>query len=586
MCGICGFNFEDKDLLKKMMTVLKHRGPDGQGKYVDKNISFGHTRLAIIDLKTGKQPIYNEDKSIVIVFNGEIFNYKELREKLLLKHKFSTNSDTEVIIHAYEEYGLKFVNLLEGQFAFALWDSNKKQLILARDSQGICPLYYYYEKSKFVFASEQKAILSLENIKFNNSGISEYLYQGFLNTKITFFKNVNKLGPGELLLFKENKIKIYNHNYLDINNRSNYKFLKSKIISEIEKSTVADVPIGLYLSGGLDSNIICSVLSKNGKKELNTFTIGFDDEKINETKFAEISAKHYNTNHFETTYSVEDVLKNFSKITYALDQPIADAAKFSYYFLSKKAAKEKIKVVLSGIGGDEIFAGYPQYRLIYYWQKYIKHKLLKDLAINAFKFKYSNTSTANNFYSALKKDDGNHMKLFDETTHRTFSKDEVFKLTKKRDNRNLLNKHEIMNNMQIQDLQSTVVNDYLIISDELNLIHGVEGRVPLLSKELINLGLSLNTNERITPFSGKIALRKAFKNDLPKEIINKSKTGFTSPLRDWFDNGLYDFAGDKFQNIEIDFLSRSEVENIYKNKDYNKIWYLLVFYDWYNKFVK
>lgn len=588
MCGICGFNFEDDVLLKKMINTLKHRGPDGQGAHISKNMSLGHTRLAIIDLETGKQPIYNEDNSIVIIFNGEIFNYKELRAKLLSTHKFNTNSDTEVIIHAYEEYGLDFVNILEGQFAFALWDENKKRLLLARDNQGICPLYYYFDNTKFIFASEQKAILNIGDVQFNESNISDFLYRGFLNTNSTFFKNLYKLKPGELLIFKDGKISTTKNNYFTPCKKSNYKDLKNKIISEVNKSTISDVPIGLYLSGGLDSNIICSVLSKNGTENLNTFTIGFEDKTISETKYAQISSNYFNTTHFETSYTVEDVLSNFSKVTYALDQPIVDPAKFSYYFLSKEAAKQKVKVVLSGIGGDEIFCGYPQYRFMYYWKKCIRNNLLKQMAITAIKLKYSNNSkSANNFCNTLKYSKIDDSKLFDEITHRVFSQKDILELTKKEAHiMDLSDCYNTLDCMQIQDLETTVVNDYLVISDELSLVHGIEGRVPLLSKELINLGLSLNANERINLFSGKIALRNLFRRDLPKEIINKPKTGFTSPLKYWFENGLYDFAGDIFRNTDGDFMSKASVNEIYEQKDYNKIWYLLTFYDWYNEFVK
>ncbi|MFH0906339.1 MAG: asparagine synthase (glutamine-hydrolyzing), partial [archaeon] len=388
MCGIVGFNFEDKDLLSRMLKKLNHRGPDDSGQYIDRFISLGNTRLSIIDLDSGKQPIFNEDKSIVIVFNGEIFNYKELRSKLEPKHKFYTNSDTEVIIHLYEEFSEKLFDYLDGQFAFAIWDSNRKKILLGRDHIGICPLYYYFKNNQLIFSSEIKSILEVGNLEFNSNILNNYLQNGYINSNETIIKDILKLGPGKFLIFQNDNVSIQKYNWLEINYPK--KLSKDTIIKitseEIKKSTISDVPIGLYLSGGLDSNVICSSLDKDILKNIKSFTVNFNDSSVpNESNYAKLTAEKYNLKHFEINYSVKDVLKNFNKITYYLDQPIADPASFSYFFLSKKAAKEKTKVVLSGIGGDEVFCGYPQYRLIYYWRHIIHSSVVKNLSLMLFK---------------------------------------------------------------------------------------------------------------------------------------------------------------------------------------------------------
>jgi asparagine synthase (glutamine-hydrolysing) len=373
MCGICGVcNFDkshvDKKLLRQMCTVIKHRGPDDDGIFLDDHIALGMRRLSIIDLKTGHQPIHNEDESIWIVFNGEIYNYRELRQFLEQKnHRFYTSSDTEVIIHLYEELGDDCVTMLNGMFAFAIWDANKKKILLARDRIGIKPLHYIILNNKLIFGSEIKSILQDSEVKrkVNLKALHHFLAFEYVPAPETMFEAIKKLPPGHILICENGNVSVRKYWDLKFTNRNKqpityysdriYELLKKSV----ERRLISDVPLGAFLSGGIDSSSIVGLMSELMDEPVKTFSIGFEEESYNELKYARIIAEQFETEHYEEIIT-PDAVNLVNKIIQYLDEPFADVSVFPTYLVSELARKH-VTVVLSGDGGDEQFAGYDWY---------------------------------------------------------------------------------------------------------------------------------------------------------------------------------------------------------------------------------
>ena len=354
MCGICGFyGFEDQKLLKDMVSILEHRGPDRKGFYSDKLVSLGHARLSIIDLsEKGKQPIYNEDKSICIVFNGEIYNFKEIRGDLENKgHRFYSNTDTEAIIHSYEQYGIDCVNNFNGCFAFAIWDSNKKRLFLARDRLGIKPLYYYFKDDKFIFSSELKSILLYKEFKkeINYQALDDFLTLRFVPGPDTIFKNIKKLSPSCIAILEKNKLKIKKYwkiNMNPINKPVNYfvKILQKELEGAVKRRLISDVPLGAFLSGGIDSSTVIAYMAKLKEEPIRTYAVSFGYEKEkDEMSYANLIANKFKTDHKEITVKA-DTFKILPRVIWHLDQPLPDPATIPTYLLSKEIRKY-VKVV-------------------------------------------------------------------------------------------------------------------------------------------------------------------------------------------------------------------------------------------------
>ncbi|MBD3252461.1 asparagine synthase (glutamine-hydrolyzing), partial [Candidatus Pacearchaeota archaeon] len=372
MCGIFGFyGFNNRKLLKNMSKILFHRGPDQEGLYEEEKISLGNRRLSIIDLKRGKQPIFNEDKKIVVVYNGEIYNFKELKEELKKKgHKFKTNTDTEVIVHSYEEYGYECIKKFNGMFAFALWDKRKELLFIGRDRLGIKPLYYYFDKKKFLFASEIKAILEDKSIKreLNKETLIDYLaFQNIVDDK-TFFKNIKLLLPGHYLVLNKKKTAI--ERYWDVDyekteddNIENIVKKFKKIFSEsVDRHLISDVSLGSFLSGGFDSGSVTLLSGESYKKRLPVFTGLFKEGgKYNPSKYSRAIARKIKGKIKESWITSKDFRENVEKVIYHLDEPRVGVAAVSMYMVSKLIS-ENVKVVMTGEGGDEILLGYPVYK--------------------------------------------------------------------------------------------------------------------------------------------------------------------------------------------------------------------------------
>src|SRR3989338_7106098 len=380
MCGILGFNWKDKVLLKKALKKIEHRGPDAFGTFSNKDISLGHRRLSIIDLSNaGKQPMSNEDKTIWIVFNGEIYNYKELKAELKEKHNFKSNTDTEVLIHLYEENGFDMVKKLDGIFAFCIYDSKKKILFIARDRAGIKPLYYSFNDGDFIFCSEIKGIIENKKIKreVNLNSLISYLIFRANTEEETMFKGIKKLKPGYFVAYdlKNNNLEL--KKYWDLNKKEeggSEKYYAEKLKEALEKSVksqmMSDVPYGAYLSVGVDSGTIVSLMSRFSNKPVKTFSVGFEDAEDNEMAEARMLAKKLGTDHHELWIN-KGSIKYLPEIIYHADEPMADPTAIPTYLLSEYA-KKYCTVILTGEGADELFAGYPQYKFMKLHDKFVR----------------------------------------------------------------------------------------------------------------------------------------------------------------------------------------------------------------------
>lgn len=561
MCGIVGFNFRDRELLIKMMDTLHHRGPDQKGGMIFGNFSIGHKRLSIIDLsEKGKQPMSNEGGNKWIVYNGEIYNYKEIREDLKKKgHIFRSNTDTEVIIHAYEEYSYSCVNLFNGMFAFAISDG--KKLFLARDHVGIKPLYYYFDNKRFIFASEIKALLKADvNVTVNYNSIDLLLNYRTVPGDETLFCNIKKLLPGCYLIFEDDKIisKQYYQPRMYERNRPNENLLANEFLElfkkSVERMMVADVPVGAFLSGGLDSSCVVGMMRRL-KGEVKTFTAGFNEEH-DELKYAKRVAEYFNTDHHEVIIDYDEMTKRFDDVVYHMDEPVADPAAFPVCFVSK-LAREKVKVALLGEGADELFAGYEKYKILNESFFPLRRYLQTDRLFTSSKKKiYQKGSNVDSIMS------------------------------------NYFNKSWNLNNALLFDFKEILPNFQLMKVDKMTMMHSLEGRVPFLDREMVDFAFSLPLKYKLNKSVGKYIMRKAMKDIIPKEIAFGEKRIFFTPLKKWFDNGLRDVAIEKFEKTEL-FNKRNILKLIHKEsnslrryKYSNQLWSLLMIETWYQQFVK
>ena len=593
MCGIAGFNWADSRLIKKMTREIAHRGPDDEGWYVGKHMSLGSRRLSIIDIsQKGNQPMFNEQKDIAVVFNGEIWNYKSIKEELEKKgHKFKSNSDTEVIAHGYEEHGENIVGLLDGMFAFALWDSKKKKLILARDKIGKKPLYYYFNDNKLIFASEIKAIL-LHEIKreINESCLSDYLSLRFSPDAITMFKGINKLPAGSFAKYQSGKLEIeiyYSLPKFNARYSADEEKADKLIAQAIQKRLIADVPIGVFLSGGLDSSTLVAYISKY-KKNIRTFSVGFSS-KVDETKYARLVAREFKTKHTEIRLD-EDILKYLPEVVYFFDEPLADPAALPTYLLCKEVSKH-VKVAISGEGGDEVFGGYdnfnyiPELKLIYK----IPFLLRKSLLSRLFYF-------ISKFYSYPKK----HLFLaissvlkqktikqgFKELFYFPFDENERKSIFNKAKNKDIFDSYLKSNKLdegaQNYYFNEWLPNDLLMKADKMSMAHSLEVRTPFLDSYLIEYfsGLGYKDKHKRNLF------RKVVSGKLPSQIMKKKKQGFTLPLFEWFSDKkilgrIYPFM-EKLKERGI--FNDEYIDSIFKSpyifKNEHRLWTLLNFEIW------
>ncbi|MDO8499685.1 MAG: asparagine synthase (glutamine-hydrolyzing) [bacterium] len=607
MCGINGFNFSDEKLILEMNRLTSHRGPDETGFWLGKNISFGHNRLAIIDLsERGHQPMWDEQKSVAIIFNGEIYNFKELRAELETKYQFYSESDTEVIIYAYKEWGIECLKKLNGVFALAIWDTRTNDLWLARDRAGVNPLYYYADNQRFIFSSEIKAILA-HNIPRQVDLVAFNLYFQLLYTPepYTMFAGIKKLPAASYLHWNHNKFSI--HKYWQVEDFSD---LPSKVEAvtdvraifrdSVKHQLISDRPVGIFLSGGIDSTAVLGAANEFHDGQIKTFSVGFKDS-LDPSKFnadfslAKLTAKFYGTDHHELLIGASDVLDNLEKISWHLDEPNSNPTAGALFLLSQ-VAKPEVAVVLGGDGGDELFGGYPRYyysALISQVQRFVP-KFFSTLVsskfnlpenerrITAFLSQKSDLLSQviqPNILQPSEADDYLKAKYFDGQTLPINDFTKWF--------------------MQV-DRQSWLVDESLLRTNKMSMAWGLESRVPILDYRLIELASRIPTRWKFgilgnsgKSFQGKNIWREAVRDYLPPHILNQQKRGWFTPMAKWLrQEPMRAWVEDLLSTLPAEFFNASTMQQIWADhltgRVYNLqiIWAVVMWQLWYNKFIK
>ena len=601
MCGIVGFapvKENGAEILKQMMDRIAHRGPDGEGQFVDEYVALGHRRLSIIDLAGGTQPMATEH--LVVVFNGEIYNYLELKKELENKgHHFKTNSDTEVLLHGYEEYHYEIVNHLRGMFSFALYDTTTHELFCARDHFGIKPFYYYFDQEHFLFASEIKGFLDHPDFKkeLNRDVLDIYLKMNFVAGEQTFFKNVKQLLPGHYLVYKDKQVEI--KRYYSIQFKDQYKSDQEMIqaIDQIMKDSVkhhliADVEVGSFLSSGIDSSYLVSLA-----RPQHTYTVGYNDERYNEISYAQDLAQQLGIENKSKIINKEEYLNILPKMMYHLDEPTADPAAVALYFVSELASQD-VKVVLSGEGADEFFGGYNTYRgdidsgiygKIPFFIRHFISRICKHLpTIKGVPFLIRNGERIEDYYVGVNpvfsEQDCKH--LLRDTSHLHTHDDIVAPLFKN------LGKATNIQKRQNVDLQTWFIKDILQKGDKMTMAHSIESRVPFTDKEVFHVASQLKDNQKVTKENTKVLLRQAAKKVIPNEAYKKKKLGFPVPLREWMrEEDLYQKVFNGLQTPIIKelfddqkLISMLEDHKNQKHDYYKKIWTVYCFSLWHQVF--
>jgi asparagine synthase (glutamine-hydrolysing) len=577
MCGICGFNWEDKELLKKMISIIHHRGPDQGGVYLDKGISLGHRRLSIIDLSAaGNMPMPNEDGSILIVFNGEIYNFSELRAELeQYYHQFNSNTDTEVIIHGYEQWGEKVVEKLNGQFAFCIYDLKKNKLFLARDRLGIKPLYYYWDEKKFIFASEIKPILLAEVPRIVNiKAAKSYLNLRYVPGEDTLFAGIKKLLPGNTLTLQNGQINFNQFwdvpvpNIKKFSTKNASQTVKGLLTDSVKRRLIADVPVGVYLSGGIDSAAITALATQIKNEDdsgpVKTFSVGFNyNDEVDELTKARKIADHFNTEHHEIV--VEDsISETLPKLIWHLDMPHGDPVIIPQFKLSELASK-KVKVVLSGEGADEIFAGYVQYKTFLQASKIklvpamLKAGLIDKIPVTVldkfFQYPSSMGNKGKEKVVDFFKDFNNKEKAYFDLTSIMSNKDNQLLFTEKIKEISLniaqfqQQRKPILNQLLYNDMKKWMPNYVLHINDRMTMAHSIEGRVPFLDHRLVEYSTTLPSKLKINHGQTKHVLRQALKKVLPDTQVKKH--AFFMPLDRWYKEELKGLAEELFTHSNV-----------------------------------
>ncbi len=605
MCGFCGFtgNLDDKETcLTNMMNKIIHRGPDSAGQHIDEDIAMGFRRLSIIDLDFGSQPMYNEDKSIVITFNGEIYNHHELREELKAKgHIFANNADTEVLVHAYEEYGTEMVNRLRGMFAFVIWDSNENTLFGARDYFGIKPFYYANIGGRLVYGSEIKSILEYPgyNKQINETALENYLTFQYSVLPETFFKGIFKLMPAHYFIFKDGRMQItrYWEPKFEADENATMDELTDKIDAAVQESIIkhkiSDVEVGSFLSSGVDSSYVAA--SFHGDK---TFTVGFDYEKYNEIDYAKKLSSKIEIDNYSKLITTDEYWGTLGKIQYHMDEPLADPSAIALYFVSQTAAKH-VKVALSGEGADEFFGGYNIYHEPFSLapMKKIPKPIRKAMAgiAGALPFKFK----GKNFLIRASKDVeerfiGNAF-MFTEKERNKILKNPTGKypfmeLTKPFYDK-VADKDDVTK-MQYIDIHFWLIGDILLKADKMSMAHSLEVRVPYLDKEVFEVARKIPTRLKVTDKNTKVAMRAAANRYLPDMVAEKKKLGFPVPIRIWLrEDKYYNIVKEAFTSKAAkQFFNTDEIVKLLdrhkagKEDNSRKVWTIFMFLTWYKEF--
>jgi len=620
MCGISGIVYHDRhrpvilDDLKRMCNTLVHRGPDDEGFFVDQNVGLGMRRLNVIDLATGHQPISNEDGRLWIVFNGEIYNYPELRKELEEKgHRFSTNTDTETIVHAYEEYGEHCVTKLNGMFAFAIWDCRKQKLLLARDRLGIKPLYYFLDNRHLVFGSELKAILEHREVPraIDLEALDSYLTFEYIPAPLSIFKGIKKLPPGHTLVLQDGKASIRQYWDLSFERFEGREEDLSQALYDLVKDSVrmrliSDVPLGAFLSGGIDSSAIVCMMSELMNQPVKTFSIGFDDPSYNELRYARAVAKHFGTDHHELTIK-PDVVNLVEDLVRYLDEPLADVSVFPTYLVSQ-LARENVTVVLSGDGGDELFAGYDWYLaekieqyyrglpsavrtrwlpqvvslippssrkkgLINKLKRFVEGSVLPD-SLRHFRWNVFMTEVnKDNLYSEELKRSASHFNPYSRFIAYLKAFEEADPLWQQ----------------QFADIKTYLPDDILVKVDRMSMANSLEARTPFLDYRVVEFAARLPSHLKLNGFKTKYLLKQCMAKKLPAATLNRKKEGFSIPIKNWLRQELRPLMHDVLSPERIkreglfnaSYVEKLKAEHLNGNANHShQLWSLMIFEIW------
>ena len=603
MCGFAGYihnygTFDKEEVIHKMADRIKHRGPDDAHYYIDDGIALGFRRLSIIDLEGGRQPILNEDGSLVLLFNGEIYNYQELREELIKAgHVFTTKTDSETILHGYEEYGKKILDRLRGMFAFIIWNKNTKELFGARDIFGIKPFYYYKKGKEFMFGSEIKSFLSHPNFEkeLDEDMIPLYLSYEYSPDERTIFKNVFKLPGAHCFTYKNGELKVERYYKIEykIEDDKSLEYWEDAITKEFTESVsmhqIADVEVGCFLSSGVDSSYVVKEISK-GTKKVKTFSVGYEEEKYSELPYAQDFSNVIGVPNIANKVSADEFFDAVPEIQYYMDEPLPNLA---------KNARRYVKVVLSGEGADELFGGYPMYLAGGHFDHYSHkvprpvRKVLGTVAKHCPNFKGKNFLVRGAMEPYQRFMRANY--VFQSAERQKFLKRPIASKVPEEYNKRYFD--EVSNldeptQLQYVDMHTWMIYDILLKADRMSMANSLELRVPFLDKKMLELSTRIPSRYRAANETTKIALRGAAIKQLPERTANKKKLGFPVPLNDWLrEDKYYNKVKAAFQSdIAEKFFVTSELIKLLddhksgKALNMQKIWSFYTFILWYEQF--
>jgi asparagine synthase (glutamine-hydrolysing) len=628
MCGICGVISTDRSeridphTVVAMRETLHHRGPDQAGLYVAPGVGLGHRRLSIIDLRPeGRQPMANEDGSVLTVFNGEIYNFQSLRRGLIERgHRFRSNTDTEVIVHLYEDYGADCISYLRGMFALAIWDEPRRLLLLARDRLGKKPLFYRFNGTRLLFGSEPKAILSYPGVTAEPDldAINDYLALGYVPSPFSAFKGLRKLPPAHTLVFEDGKIRVERYwrlNYLpklDIDEQEAGDEILRRLTEATRIRMISDVPLGAFLSGGVDSSAVVAVMADLSSKPVKTFSIGFKEPDYDETAYARMVAQRFATDHHEFVVEPAHALDSLEKLVWHYNEPYADSSALPTYYLSK-LTRDYVTVALNGDAGDENFAGYHRY-----WANLLAsrillipppvRRLLGRLAADACGLASINTRLASRMgvladvlrvdwrlHYAYKlsqfREDRRHQLLspeFAASINGSRSEDLVLALFRS------AGTEDAVDSTLYVDANLYLPDDLLVKVDIASMAVGLEARSPMVDHEFMEFVARLPSRFKLSGCSGKVILKRAFRKILPREILDRPKQGFGAPLDHWFRGSLETLIRDTVLSdraIARGYFNRSYVERLVQEHVaghitwQRQLWGLLMLELWHRRFV-
>jgi asparagine synthase (glutamine-hydrolysing) len=619
MCGICGVVYfddrpVDRDLIVRMSDAQSHRGPDESGVKVSGRAGLGHRRLSIIDLSTGQQPLSNEDGSVWIVFNGEIYNYGELHERLKGSHAFRTRSDTETIVHLYESCPNGFVKELRGMFSFALWDEPRRTLILARDRVGKKPLYYYADKDKLVFGSEIKSILQHPDLRLDvdEQAVSDYVSLGYVPAPKSIYQAIRKVRPGHYLKVIDRRIeeiKYWDLSFQQAPEASEQQWqerILDALTEAVDIRLMSEVPLGAFLSGGVDSSAVVATMSRILARPVKTATIGFEEDAFDESGFAREVARYLGTDHHERRVTA-DTIATIEKLVWHYDEPFADSSALPTYFVSQ-AARDVVTVALSGDGGDENFAGYRRYRFD------VQENRVRDVFPGAVRARVfgplgraypkmdwaPRVLRAKSTLQSLAEDSitgyFQTMSTFRRHEKTAILSGDVRAALKGYDTAELFREYaaasdatDALSRIQYLDIKTYLTDDILTKVDRASMANSLEVRCPLLDHKFMELVASMPAGLKLKGMTGKYIFKQALRPSLPPSVFNRPKMGFAIPLASWFRNGIRQYAETYLLETTDPFLSPDFVGSLWRQHQSGRrdrsteLWNVLMFRLWYAK---